>query len=69
MVALGLAEASVKVREGGPFHEPDEDEGIWAGVVPLTASWGTPLTAPEISVDAPAHVTRLEGRPVRGRRS
>lgn len=71
MVALSLEEASVKVREGGPFHEPDENEGIWAGVVPVLQTWGAPERAPEITptLDPPVHVTRLAGRAVRGRRS
>lgn len=74
MVALSLDEASVKVREGGPFHEPAEDAGIWAGVVPIAHTWGVPSSAPEAQVgtvggEVPEHVSRLTGRPVQGRRS
>lgn len=71
MVALSLQEASVKVREGGPFHEPDEDEGVWAGVVPVLQTWGVPERAPEVAtaLAPPVHVTRLVGGAVRGRRS
>jgi nitroimidazol reductase NimA-like FMN-containing flavoprotein (pyridoxamine 5'-phosphate oxidase superfamily) len=70
VVALSLEEASVKVRDGGPFHEPEEDGGIWAGVVPMVTTWGAPEPAPEAEdLEVPAHVARLEGRAVQGRRS
>jgi nitroimidazol reductase NimA-like FMN-containing flavoprotein (pyridoxamine 5'-phosphate oxidase superfamily) len=70
VVALSLQEASVKVREGGPFHEQDEDGDIWAGVVPMLTTWGAPVPAPEAAqLDVPDHVVRLAGGPVRGKRS
>jgi uncharacterized protein len=70
VLALSLEEASVKVREGGPFHEPAEGDGIWAGVVPMVTTWGAPSPAPEArDLDVPEHVARLQGREVRGRRS
>jgi len=41
VVALPLAEASVKVRSGGPKDEPaDIAAGVWAGVVPLALRAG-----------------------------
>jgi uncharacterized protein len=70
VLALSREEASVKVREGGPFHEPAEGDGIWAGVVPMVTTWGAPSPAPEArDLDVPEHVARLQGREVRGRRS
>lgn len=71
VVALSLQEASVKVRDGGPFHEPAEDADIWAGVVPLLQTWGAPVPAPEVTqpLNAPDHVARLVRGPVQGRRS
>jgi nitroimidazol reductase NimA-like FMN-containing flavoprotein (pyridoxamine 5'-phosphate oxidase superfamily) len=70
VIALSLEEASVKVREGGPFHEPEEDAGIWAGVVPVVTTWGAPSPAEEADgIAVPEHVARLEGRAVRGRQS
>lgn len=71
VLALGLEEASVKVREGGPFHEPAEPPGIWAGVVPLLQSWGAPEPAAEVpaGVDVPDHVDRLLDGPVGGPRA
>jgi nitroimidazol reductase NimA-like FMN-containing flavoprotein (pyridoxamine 5'-phosphate oxidase superfamily) len=43
VLALPLAEASVKIRTGGPVDEPeDETLDLWAGVVPVTSAFGTP---------------------------
>ena len=47
-LALDLAEASVKVGEGGPTDDPDDldDPGLmslWAGHVPIVESFGTPV--------------------------
>jgi uncharacterized protein len=53
VIALPLAEASVKARTGGPTDEPaasdDPAAGPWVGVVPLRMRAGTP----EPSSDAP----------------
>ena len=44
VVALDLAEASAKVRTGGPVDdEADYEESIWAGVIPLSIAVGTGL--------------------------
>lgn len=70
IVALSLAEASVKVREGPPHGEPaDYELDIWAGVVPLQQTWGEPVPDPLIreGIPVPAHVTRLVGRPALAR--
>lgn len=41
VIAVPLAEASVKVRAGGPNDEPEDIAGgTWAGVVPLTVAAG-----------------------------
>ena len=43
VLAVPLAEASVKRRAGGPVDEPaDVEAGGWAGVIPLRAVAGTP---------------------------
>ncbi|MFF0310792.1 pyridoxamine 5'-phosphate oxidase family protein [Streptosporangium sp. NPDC004379] len=59
VVALSLAEASVKVRQGPPGDE-EEDYAlpVWAGVLPLHASWGEPEADPALAagVDVPGHV-------------
>jgi nitroimidazol reductase NimA-like FMN-containing flavoprotein (pyridoxamine 5'-phosphate oxidase superfamily) len=42
VVAVPLAESSVKTRAGGPVDEPDDvAAGGWAGVVPLAVTAGT----------------------------
>jgi uncharacterized protein len=47
VIAVPLAEASVKARTGGPADEPeDEAAGTWAGVVPLGVRAG------EVEADA-----------------
>jgi nitroimidazol reductase NimA-like FMN-containing flavoprotein (pyridoxamine 5'-phosphate oxidase superfamily) len=70
VVALSLAEASVKVREGPPHGEPaDYELDIWAGVVPLQQTWGEPEPDPMMreGIPVPAHVTRLLERPALAR--
>ena len=43
VLALPLAEASVKIRGGGPSDEPEDRVlDIWAGVVPVTTGFGAP---------------------------
>ena len=43
VLALPLAEASVKIRTGPPADDPDDLEaGIWAGVVPIAVTFGEP---------------------------
>ncbi|MEV7008053.1 pyridoxamine 5'-phosphate oxidase family protein [Streptosporangium sp. NPDC051022] len=67
VVALSLAEASVKVRQGPPSDDPEDYSlPIWAGVLPLRQSWGAPETDPALTVDVdvPAHIT---SRPAPGR--
>ncbi|QHW01617.1 pyridoxamine 5'-phosphate oxidase family protein [Spirosoma endbachense] len=46
VLAFSLAEASAKVRTGGPNDDP-EDEGLptWAGVIPMQTVRLTPLAA------------------------
>ena len=55
IVALGLAEWSVKVSDGWP-EDMQEDLGwpVWAGVIPLEQRWGAPVASPDLSRDMPA---------------
>jgi len=49
VLALSLDEASVKVSDSPPAdNDEDLDLPIWAGVVPLTESWGEPTDAPDL---------------------
>ena len=60
VLRLPITEASAKVRTGPPGDEPEDYElPIWAGVLPIETSYGTPRTDPDMrfDVEVPAHVT------------
>ncbi|WP_217546886.1 pyridoxamine 5'-phosphate oxidase family protein [Streptomyces sp. GbtcB6] len=65
LLALSLEEASVKIRTGPPDDGdgPDAELGLWAGVLPLTSAWGTPVTDPALAPNTPVpgHIARREG--------
>ena len=66
VLSLPITEASAKIRSGPPGDaEKDLELPIWAGVVPLEAKAGMPITAPDMRsiVDAPEYA-RNYGRPV-----
>jgi uncharacterized protein len=53
VLALALAESSVKVRTGGPKDDAEDmDLPVWAGVIPLTTVAGAPVTADDLRVAA-----------------
>ncbi|MFB9247125.1 pyridoxamine 5'-phosphate oxidase family protein [Sphaerisporangium melleum] len=60
VVALSLAEASVKVRQGPPSDE-EEDYAlpVWAGVLPVRMVWGAPEPDPVLPSGTlvPAHIS------------
>src|SRR6185312_14850699 len=64
VVALDLAEASVKVR-GGPPGDDDFDiaaGGRWAGVLPVVTTFGAPQRDPTLDgMPTPAHVQLRTG--------
>jgi nitroimidazol reductase NimA-like FMN-containing flavoprotein (pyridoxamine 5'-phosphate oxidase superfamily) len=65
VLAVPLAEASVKVRTGPPKDEPDDLElPVWAGVVPAFLSFGEPEPDPALPPETgtPGHIKRLVGR-------
>lgn len=52
-LAIPLAEASAKVRSGGPADEPgDMGLPVWAGVLPLHLQPGDPIPDPELAPGA-----------------
>jgi uncharacterized protein len=73
VLALRLDELSVKVRTGGPVEEDDDmDLTVWAGVIPLTTTAGTPVPDRDLRVDPapPGYVAayaRPDGTAARGR--
>ena len=54
VLALPLDECSVKVRTGGPKEEPEDmDLPVWAGVIPITTSYGVPVPDDDLAGDPP----------------
>src|ERR1035438_5917381 len=70
LLALSLAEASVKIRTGPPDDgdSPDAALPVWAGVLPLAAAWQAPDPDPVLPADIPLppHIAAL-ARPRGGR--
>jgi nitroimidazol reductase NimA-like FMN-containing flavoprotein (pyridoxamine 5'-phosphate oxidase superfamily) len=60
VLALDLAEASVKVRAGGPVDDPADvaTHTGWAGVLPVRQTWGTPISADDLpaGIEVPEQV-------------
>ncbi|MFT2098350.1 pyridoxamine 5'-phosphate oxidase family protein [Marinomonas sp. 2405UD66-6] len=47
LVRIKIEEASVKFRDEPPIDDPDDNNWpVWAGVIPLERSWGSPQTDP-----------------------
>ena len=59
VLAVGLAEASLKVRSGGPVDdEEDVLAGVWGGVVPVRRVAGPPEPDPDATGPVPPDVRR-----------
>src|ERR1700733_12045859 len=59
VLSLPLAEASVKVRAGMPADEPEDyDLDVWAGVLPISVTFGQPVPDPQLreEIPLPAHI-------------
>jgi uncharacterized protein len=65
LLALSLAEASVKIRTGPPTDgdSPDAALGLWAGELPLATTWQQPLPDPALppGIPLPAHISCRAG--------
>jgi uncharacterized protein len=63
ILALRIDEASAKSRSGPPSDDQSEDAAldVWAGVVPLTATFGKPVPSPGLrdGIPLPRSVERL----------
>lgn len=68
LLALPLAEASVKVRTGPPddADTPDAAEGRWAGELPLLVTWQPPVPDPALPAGTPVppHIAARAGTPL-----
>jgi uncharacterized protein len=54
VLALPLDECSVKIRTGGPKEEPEDmDLPVWAGVIPVTMAYGSPIPDDDLAGDPP----------------
>jgi uncharacterized protein len=54
VLALPLDECSVKVRTGGPKEEPEDmDLPVWAGVIPVTTAYGSPIPDDDLAGNPP----------------
>lgn len=52
VLALDLAEASIKLRTGPPSDDPqDLDSGLWAGIVPVRTVLGAAVPGPGVAAD------------------
>jgi uncharacterized protein len=59
VLSLPLAEASVKIRTGMPADEPEDyDLDVWAGVLPISLTFGEPVPDPQLGeeIPLPAHI-------------
>jgi len=68
LLALSLAEASVKVSDGPPDDGDSADAalGLWAGQIPIVATWGAPVADPALppGIGLPPHLALYQGRSV-----
>jgi nitroimidazol reductase NimA-like FMN-containing flavoprotein (pyridoxamine 5'-phosphate oxidase superfamily) len=49
VVSMALAEFSVKIRTGGPVDDAEDlDLPVWAGVIPISTTYGEPLAEPDL---------------------
>ncbi|HEY3957614.1 MAG TPA: pyridoxamine 5'-phosphate oxidase family protein [Streptosporangiaceae bacterium] len=70
LLALPLAEASVKIRTGPPDDgdSPDAALGLWAGELPLVSSWQQPVPDPTLppGIPVPRHIGSRAGQQALG---
>lgn len=65
VLALPISEASAKIRCGPPGDDPeDEDPALWAGIIPVSRTAGTPQpdAITDVSTSVPDHVTEWVAR-------
>ena len=63
MLRLDVEEASAKVRTGDPIDdEEDLPLPVWAGVVPCSLTWGTPIDSADLLPGRDVSPSVLAGR-------
>ena len=54
VIAVPIAEASAKIRTGGPIDEPDDLAGPhWAGTIPISTRFASPQPSPDLPAGIP----------------
>ena len=64
LLRFDIADASAKIRSGGPKDDPaDADLPVWSGIVPMALRYGTPHAADDVTpgLTVPASVRDLAG--------
>jgi hypothetical protein len=57
VMRLPIAEASAKVRAGGPIDDDDDlTLPVWAGVLPCALAFGEPAPDPGVDAGVPAYL-------------
>jgi uncharacterized protein len=62
VIAVSLADASAKISDGPPEDEAEDlGSGVWAGIVPVTIAYGSPVAAPDLEpgLEIPDYLTRF----------
>ena len=68
VVAIPLDEMSAKIRRGGAINEEiDADAAVWSGHVPMTTTFGAPVTNDDAGAPVPSRVAALQGRDAHSR--
>ena len=65
VIAIPLAEASAKIRTGGPIDEPhDLNRPHWAGTIPIVTRFTTAQPSPDLAeaITTPSEYLDLDGR-------
>lgn len=69
VLSVPLTEASAKIRGGDPIDDAEDIAGpCWAGVVPLTSTWGRHINSEDLTegIMPPSAVTDLAGTDAHG---
>jgi len=64
VLCMEIEEAAAKIRTGGPIDdEEDYDLGCWAGVIPIVATFGTPIDDDRLAsgIEYPDYLKGLPG--------
>ena len=70
IIALPLDEKSAKVRTGEAVNDPvDQDAAIWSGYIPISSTFGSPITNSDSGAQVPVAIHGITGRDVHLRSS